>query len=108
MSCGTQPEDTPGTKALTVKGVEFRISFVEDKDPTPEAQPLKAKEFALYSAGIYDNEAVKRMPWADIRPFVLKLFQVRDTLHQGSLLRWLCRSSFSFRLELSGLPESHD
>lgn len=72
-----EPEDGPGTKRIKVGGVEFRISFITPKDKPEKEQPLPAKEFALYRAGIYDMAAVKGLPWADYRPFVLKLFGVR-------------------------------
>jgi hypothetical protein len=71
----------PGEKRIEIKGVEFRLSFIESRRKPEKVKPLKAKEFALFSAGIYDNEAVKKMPWAEYRPFVLKLFQVREHEH---------------------------
>jgi DNA modification methylase len=70
-----------GRKLIKVKGVEFHISFIEPREKPEKAKPLKAKEFALYNAGIYDNEAIKLMPWEEYRPFVLKLFQVREHPH---------------------------
>lgn len=76
-----KPEDGPGTKRIKVGGVEFRLSFIAPKDKTEKEQPLPAKEFALYRAGIYDMAAVKSLPWADYRPFVLKLFGVRPHPH---------------------------
>jgi len=75
------PEDGPGTKSIVVDGVEFRISVIAPKDKTEKEQPLLAKEFALYRAGIYDMAAIKALPWADYRPFVLKLFGVREHSH---------------------------
>jgi DNA modification methylase len=75
-------EDGPGTKVITLDGVEFRISIIAPRDKPEKEQPLPAKEFALYRAGIYDNEAVKQMPWEEYRPFVLKLFQVREHDHR--------------------------
>jgi hypothetical protein len=77
-----EPEEGPGTKRLKVDGVEFRISFIAAKDKPEKEKPLPAKEFALYRAGIYDMAAIKEMPWADYRPFVLKLFGVREHLQQ--------------------------
>ncbi len=76
-----EEEGDPGQKHIRVKGVEFRISSVEPRQKPEKEKPLKAKAFALYNAGIYDNEAIKHMPWADYRPFVLKLFQVREHEH---------------------------
>jgi hypothetical protein len=85
-----EPEDGPGAKRIEVAlkdgekvaaTVEFRISVIAPKDKTEKEQPLPAKEFALYRAGIYDMAAIKVLPWADYRPFVLKLFGVRDHPH---------------------------
>jgi DNA modification methylase len=70
-----------GQKIIKVKGVEFQVSFIEPRQKPEKDKHLKAKSFALYNAGIYDNEALKAMPWADYRPFVLKLFQVREHEH---------------------------
>jgi DNA modification methylase len=71
-------EDGAGAKQISVGGVAFRISFIAAKEKTEKEKPLPAKEFALYRAGIYDMAAVKQMPWADYRPFVLKLFGVHE------------------------------
>jgi 16S rRNA G966 N2-methylase RsmD len=76
------PEDCPGAKRLVVNGVEFRISFVAPREKPEKDQPLLAKEFALYRAGVYDMAAIREMPWAEYRPFVLKLFGVREEAHQ--------------------------
>lgn len=70
-----------GQMAIQIKGVQFHISFIEPKQKPEKNKPLKAKEFALFNAGIYDNEAVKQMPWEEYRLFVLKLFQVREHEH---------------------------
>ena len=74
-------DSTAGQKVINIKGIQFRISFIEPKHRSEKNRPLKAKEFALFSAGVYDNEAVKQMPWEEYRPFVLKLFQVREHEH---------------------------
>jgi len=71
-------EEGPGAKMIKVDGVEFRISLIAPKDKTEKEKPLPAKEFALYRAGIYDMAAIKELPWAEYRPFVLKLFGVRE------------------------------
>ena len=76
------PEAGPGEKQTTVDGVTFRISFVEAKDKPEKEKPLPAHEFALYRAGLYDMAAIRELPWADYRPFVLKLFGVREQPHQ--------------------------
>jgi site-specific DNA-methyltransferase (adenine-specific)/adenine-specific DNA-methyltransferase len=75
-------DEGPGTKAVTVKGVEFRFSLIAPKEKTDKEKPLPAKAFALYRAGLYDMEAVKAMAWGDYRPFVLKLFGVREEAHK--------------------------
>jgi hypothetical protein len=71
----------PGAKSISVGGVEFRISLITPKEKTEKERALPAKEFALYRAGIYDMAAIKELPWAEYRPFVLKLFAVREHLH---------------------------
>ncbi len=74
-------EEGPGTKVIKVDGVDFRISLIASKDKTDKEQSLPAKEFALYRAGVYDMEGIKNLPWSDYRPFVLKLFGVREHPH---------------------------
>lgn len=85
-----EPEEGPGTKRIVIELkegrnvtglVEFRLSVIAPKDKGEREQPLPAKEFALYRAGVYDMAAVKGLPWADYRPFVLKLFGVREHPH---------------------------
>jgi hypothetical protein len=71
-------EEGPGAKMIKVDGVDFRISLVAPKDKTEKEKPLLAKEFVLYRAGIYDMTAIKEMPWGEYRPFVLKLFGVKE------------------------------
>jgi hypothetical protein len=82
-------EEEPGDKRVliehkegkkTVGTVDFRISLIEPKEKPEKEQALPAKEFALYRAGVYDMAAIKGLPWADYRPFVLKLFGVREHL----------------------------
>lgn len=85
-----EPEDGPGARRIVIElkegkkvtaTVEFRISLIAPKDKPEKEQPLPAKEFALYRAGVYDMAAIKVLPWADYRPFVLKLFGVREHPH---------------------------
>jgi DNA modification methylase len=76
-----EPEDGPGSKRIEVDGIEFRLSIIQPKNKAEKELPLPAKEFALYRAGVYDMAAIKAMPWADYRPFVLKLFAVREHPH---------------------------
>lgn len=76
------PDDGPGEKCVTVDGQEFRISLIAPKEKPEKEQPLPPKEFALYRAGLYDMAALRGMPWQEYRPFVLKLFGVREDAHQ--------------------------
>ncbi|MEQ1557835.1 MAG: site-specific DNA-methyltransferase [Methyloglobulus sp.] len=79
-------EDTEGLKAgekaVTVGRITFLISFVEPKTPSPKSQPLKAKEFVLLNAGIYDKQKLYALPWAEYKPFVMQLFSLRDAPHK--------------------------
>ncbi|NOU14007.1 MAG: site-specific DNA-methyltransferase [Methylococcaceae bacterium] len=79
-------EDTDGLKAgekaVTVGRITFLISFVEPKTPTPKSKPLKAKEFVLLNAGIYDKQKLYALPWEDYKPFVMQLFSLRDAPHK--------------------------
>jgi site-specific DNA-methyltransferase (adenine-specific)/adenine-specific DNA-methyltransferase len=76
-----EPDEGAGEKRITVEKVEFRISLIAPKDKPEKEKPLPSKEFALYRAGLYDMEVVKSLPWEDYRPFVLKLFGVREEKH---------------------------
>jgi DNA modification methylase len=76
-----EPEEAPGTKRVVVGGIEFRFSLIAPRDKPEKEQPLPAKEFALYRAGIYDMAAIKDLPWDAYRPFVMKLFGVREHAH---------------------------
>jgi hypothetical protein len=85
-----EPDDGPGSKriVITLKDckkvtaqVEFRLSIIAPKDKAEKEHPLPAKEFALFRAGVYDMDAIKSLPWPGYRPFVLKLFGVREHSH---------------------------
>lgn len=76
-----ETDDGPGDKRIEVDGIEFRISIIAPKDKPEKEKPLSAKEFALYRAGVYDMATIKALPWEDYRPFVLKLFGVREHPH---------------------------
>jgi len=87
----TELEGSPGTKRLVIElrngkkvtaTVDFRISIIAPKDKPEKERALPVKAFSLYRAGVYDMAAIKSMPWADYRPFVLKLFGVRDHHHK--------------------------
>lgn len=71
-----------GEKAVTVGRITFLISHIEPKKATPKSQPLKTKEFMLLHAGIYDKQKLYALPWADYKPFVMQLFNVRDAVHK--------------------------
>jgi site-specific DNA-methyltransferase (adenine-specific)/adenine-specific DNA-methyltransferase len=70
-----------GEKAVEVGKVRFLISFIQPKEKPEKPKPLKAKEFALYHAGIYDKDLILNLPWEQYRPFVLQLFGVRVEKH---------------------------
>jgi hypothetical protein len=114
-----EPEEGPG-RSITVDGVAFRISVVAPKEKSGKEQPLPAKTFALYRAGLYDMEAVKALPWSDYRPFVLKLFGVREHPHErygvpldgyigtGSTLIWNFPDNRALTLDYGYVDSLHD
>jgi site-specific DNA-methyltransferase (adenine-specific)/adenine-specific DNA-methyltransferase len=71
-----------GEKAVVIGRITFLISFIEPKNKTPKPQPLKAKEFVLLNAGIYDKQKIYHLPWEDYKPFVMQLFNLRDAPHK--------------------------
>lgn len=71
-----------GEKAVVIGRITFLISFVEPKNIAPKTQPLKAKEFVLLNAGIYDKQKIYHLPWEDYKPFVMQLFNLRDAPHK--------------------------
>jgi DNA modification methylase len=75
-------DDKAGEQVVEVEGVRFLISFIEPKQKAEKPKPLKAKEFVLLNAGVYDNEQIKAMSWAEYKPFVMKLFGVREEPHR--------------------------
>lgn len=91
----TDPDSGPGEKSVTIDGQEFRISLITPKEKQEKEKPLLPKEFALYRAGLYDMEALRGMPWQEYRPFVLKLFGVREEKHSR------------YGLELDGYINTH-
>jgi DNA modification methylase len=76
-----EADSGPGQKRVTVGGVVFRIATIAPRNKTEKERPLPAKEFALFTAGQYDMKALSELPWAEYRPFVLKLFGVREQVH---------------------------
>lgn len=82
LEVSDDPEELKaGQKAVTVGRITFQISFIEPRAKAEKPKPLKAHEFVLCNAGIYDNDRIKAMPWAEYKPFVMKLFGVRDAPH---------------------------
>jgi DNA modification methylase len=71
-----------GDRIIKVGRVKFLISFIKPKTKTEEPQPLKAKNFNLYHAGIYDNQLILQMDWVQYKPFVAQLFDVRLDEHK--------------------------
>jgi DNA modification methylase len=47
-----------------------------------DGEPLTAKPFGLYNAGLYDFSKLKELPWDAWRFFALQLFQCRDEPHK--------------------------
>ena len=79
----TENEDgKTGAKIVTVGKVKFLISFIQPKEKTEKEKPLKAREFTLYNAGIYDNKQILNMDWEHYKPFVTQLFGMRPEPHK--------------------------
>ena len=71
-----------GEKIIEVGKVRFLISFIQPKDKTEKEKPLKAKEFTLFNAGVYDAKAILELDWEQYKPFVAQLFGVRMDKHK--------------------------
>jgi site-specific DNA-methyltransferase (adenine-specific)/adenine-specific DNA-methyltransferase len=75
-------EDLPaGQRAVSVGGIRFLISFIEPRARSERPQPLKAKHFALFNAGVYDRDKLRALDWTRYKPFVMQLFGVREDPH---------------------------
>ena len=74
-------EDEEGRKIIKKDHITYVVSFVDPKEKAEKEKPLTAKPFALFNAGIYDNEAILNLDWQTYREFVLKLFEVREERH---------------------------
>lgn len=74
-------EDEDGRKIIEKDHITYVVSFVEPKEKLEKEKPLTARAFALFNAGIYDNEAILNLDWQAYRGFVLKLFEVREERH---------------------------
>jgi len=75
-------ESKAGEKIIDVGKVRFLISFVQPKEKTEKEKPLKAKEFTLFHAGVYDAKAILNLDWEQYEPFVAQLFGVRTEKHK--------------------------
>jgi len=75
-------ESKAGEKLIEVGKVRFLISFIQPKEKTEKEKPLKAKEFTLFSAGVYDAKAILQLDWTQYKPFVAQLFGVRTERHK--------------------------
>ncbi len=75
-------ESKAGEKIFEVGKVRFLISLIQPKEKTERENPLKAKEFTLYSAGVYDAKAILDLDWEQYKPFVAQLFGVRQDKHR--------------------------
>ena len=71
-----------GEKIIDVGRVRFLISFVQPKEKTEKEKPLKAREFTLYNAGVYDARAILDLDWEQYMPFVAQLFGLRIERHK--------------------------
>jgi hypothetical protein len=67
---------------VDVGRVRFLISFIQPKKKSEEIKPLKAKEFTLFNAGVYDAKAILDLDWEQYKPFVAQLFGVRLERHK--------------------------
>ena len=75
-------EAKAGEKIITIGRIRFLISFIQPKEKAEKTAPLKAKEFTLFHAGIYDKQLILQMDWSQYKPFVAELFDVRLDSHQ--------------------------
>ncbi len=71
-----------GEKIVNVGRISFLISFIQSKIKASKPKSLKAKSFALFNAGVYDNDKVKELPWEKYKPFVMQLFGMRLDPHK--------------------------
>jgi len=75
-------ESKAGEKIIDAGKVRFLISFIQPKEKTEKEKPLKAKEFTLFHAGVYDAKAILNLDWEQYKPFVAQLFGVRLEKHK--------------------------
>lgn len=75
-------ESNAGEKIIDIGNIRFLISFIQLKEKTEKEKTLKAKEFTLYNAGVYDAKAILDLEWEQYKPFVSQLFDVRQERHK--------------------------
>ncbi|MCX6170943.1 MAG: site-specific DNA-methyltransferase [Ignavibacteriales bacterium] len=75
-------EGSAGEATIKIGRVNFLISFIQPKVKPDKEKPLKAKEFTLYNAGIYDNNEILNLDWQTYKPFVSQLFSLRPEEHK--------------------------
>lgn len=74
-------EDENGIKTFKKEHITYKISFIEPKAKPSKSEPLKAKSFVLYNAGVYDKDNMLNLHWEQYKDFVMKLFEVRKHPH---------------------------
>ncbi len=75
-------EGSVGEMVVQVGRINFLISIIQPKEKAEKERPLKAREFTLYHAGVYDNKKILEMPWEQYKPFVSQLFGIRSEPHK--------------------------
>ena len=66
---------------LSIYTIQNRLLNLK-KEIGNTGSPIKVKPFKLMSAGLYDLEAMRKLPFPEYRDFVLQLFQVVDSPHE--------------------------
>jgi DNA modification methylase len=66
---------------LSIYTIQKRLLSLK-KDIGNKGEPLAAKPFGLFNAGLYDFSKLKDLPWDSWRFFALQLFQCRDQPHK--------------------------
>lgn len=66
---------------LAIYTIQKRILNLR-KNIGNSGDPLAAKPFTLYNAGLYDFENLRNLPWEDWRFFALQLFECKDEPHK--------------------------
>lgn len=75
-------EDENGVRLAKKDQITYKICFIEPKSKSVKSEPLKAKTFALFNAGVYDKENILSLHWEQYKEFVMKLFEVRKNEHR--------------------------